>query len=92
MSDRASRWLGSDLMADVAGFFVQCRHPDAEHNPPGDEMPWNRGGHRRKFLVTLGHNLDGDVQDGGAELVYWGSRRSLEAGLAAIRSGGSGDN
>jgi len=58
-------------MVDVTGFFVQFPHPRGEHNPPGDDMPWNRGDHRRKFLVTPGRYLDRDDQAGEAELVYW---------------------
>ncbi len=58
-------------MTDVTGCFVQFPHPGGEHNPPGDDMPWNRGDHRRKFLVTPGRYLDGDDHIGEAELAYW---------------------
>jgi hypothetical protein len=58
-------------MADTAGFFVQFPHPGGEHNPPTDDMPWNTGHHRRKFLVAPGRYLDGDDQLGEADLVFW---------------------
>jgi len=47
------------------------RIPGGEHNPPTDDMPWNTGHHRRKFLVAPGRYLDGDDQLREAELVLW---------------------
>jgi hypothetical protein len=58
-------------MADPTGFFVQFPHPGGEHNPPGNDMPWNTGDHRRKFLVAPGRYLDGDEHIGEAELAFW---------------------
>jgi hypothetical protein len=58
-------------MADPTGFFVQFPHPGGEHNPSGNDMPWNTGEHRRKFLVTPGRCLDGDERICEAELVFW---------------------
>lgn len=60
-------------MARKIGFFVQFPHPGGEHNPPSDEMPWNTGLHRRKFLAAPGRYLDADLRMGEAELVFWGS-------------------
>ena|SRR5437867_3355529 len=58
-------------MAAPTGFFVQFPHPGGEQNPPTDDVPWNTGDHRRKFLVAPGCYLDDErVRD--AELVYWG--------------------
>jgi hypothetical protein len=52
-------------------YFVQFPHPGGQHLPPTDEMPWNTGDHKRKFLRSRGRYLDGDVvrED---ELVFWG--------------------
>ncbi len=63
-------------MADATGFFVQFPHPDGEHNPRTDYMPWNTGDHRRKFLVAPGRYLDGDDQLGEVDLVFWGEWES----------------
>jgi hypothetical protein len=54
------------------GFFVQFPHPGGEHNPPTDDMAWNTGPHRRKFLIAPGRYLDSDDQIGAADLVFWG--------------------
>lgn len=58
-------------MAGETAFFVQFPHPGGEHNPRTEDMPWNTGDHRRKFLVTYGRYLDGDRMREG-ELVFWG--------------------
>lgn len=59
-------------MADATAFFVQFPHPGGEHNPPTDDMPWNTGDHKRKFLVAPGRYTDGDGRIRDAELVFWG--------------------
>jgi hypothetical protein len=59
-------------MEEQLAFFVQFPHPGAEHVPRTDEMPWNVGHHRRKFLVAPGRYLDEGGQVGEAELVFWG--------------------
>jgi len=51
---------------------VQFPHPGGEHVPPSDEMPWNVGPHRRKFLTSTGRYLD---RRGGSRedvLTFWG--------------------
>jgi hypothetical protein len=53
-------------------FFVQFPHPGQEHDPATDDMPWNTGPHRRKFLVAHGRYLDGTDGVEDAELVLWG--------------------
>jgi hypothetical protein len=52
--------------------FVQFPHPGGEHVPATDEMRWNVGPHRRKFLLGRGQYLGrrGRCHDG--ELVLWG--------------------
>ncbi len=59
------------MTADTA-FFVQFPHPGGEHNPPIDDMRWNRGPHRRKFLITPGRYLNAEGRICDAELVFWG--------------------
>jgi hypothetical protein len=52
--------------------FVQFIHPGGEHSPDTADLKlWNRGGHRRKFLVSNGRYIaDGAMKDG--EIVFWG--------------------
>jgi hypothetical protein len=53
--------------------FVQFPHPGQEHNPgKANRQPWNRGEHRRKFLLSDGRYIasDGTLRD--ALLVFWG--------------------
>jgi len=59
------------VTANPTGFFVQFPHPGGEHNPLTDDMAWNTGDHRRKFLIAPGRYLDGDDQLGVADLVLW---------------------
>ena len=53
--------------------IIQFPHPGGEHVPKGDEMPWNAGQHRRKFLVSRGRTVDakGRTQYEGP-LTFWG--------------------
>lgn len=60
------------MTTSPTGFFVQFPHPGGEHNPPTDDMAWNTGPHRRKFLIAPGRYLDSDDQIGAADLVFWG--------------------
>jgi hypothetical protein len=53
-------------------FFVQLPHPGGEHHPATDDMPWNVGPHRRKFLIAPGRYVDAAEQLAAAELVFWG--------------------
>ncbi len=62
--------------------IVQFPHPGGEHVPAGEWMPWNTGLHRRKFIVSAGHALDGDGHRQETELVFWGE---WEAPSAVIR-------
>jgi hypothetical protein len=62
---------GTEVTANPNGFFVQFPHPGGEHHPPTDNMAWNTGHHRRKFLIAPGRYLDGDDQMGTADLVFW---------------------
>lgn len=62
----------ADLMTVQQAAIVQFPHPGGEHQPKGDLMPWNTGGHRRKFLIAQGSYLDGDDRLKEAELVFWG--------------------
>ena len=53
--------------------FVQFIHPGGEHSPDdGRVKHWNRGPHKRKFLLSPGEYVD----EGGArsrdELLFWG--------------------
>lgn len=53
--------------------IVQFPHPGGEHVPAGAVMGWNRGNHRRKFLVSPGRCVeDVDGTPTGGELVFWG--------------------
>ena len=38
--------------------IVQFPHPGGEHVPKDDEMGWNHGLHRRKFLINSGTTVD----------------------------------
>jgi hypothetical protein len=53
--------------------FVQFMHPGGEHgfDAPGLKH-WNRGDHRRKFMLTRGQRLDeaGEIHEG--DLAFWG--------------------
>ncbi len=50
--------------------FVQFLHPGKEHRPDKGKF-WNKGDHKRKFLITPGGCVRGDkVID--AEIVFWG--------------------
>ncbi len=53
-------------------YFVQFPHPGAERLPRVDEMPWNVGDHRRKFLVSPGRCVDASGRLSTEELVFWG--------------------
>ena len=59
-------------MTDGSGCFVQFPHPARKHVPPGEEMPWNAGKHRRKFLIAPGRHCDHDARVGEGDLVFWG--------------------
>jgi hypothetical protein len=59
-------------MAGDSAFFVQFPHPGGEHNPKADVMPWNTGGHRRKFMIAPGRYKTGDGSIAESELVFWG--------------------
>jgi hypothetical protein len=53
--------------------FVQFIHPGNEHGPDsgGDVKSWNRGSHRRKFLLADGaYLLDGKRREG--RIAFWG--------------------
>ena len=56
--------------------IVQFPHPGAEHVPKDDLMPWNTGGHRRKFMISTGTVLDRDGNKDAAEVVFWGEWES----------------
>lgn len=58
-------------MANTA-YFVQFPHPGSEHNPTTDDMPWNVGKPRRKFLITQGCYVDTADCIQAGELVFWG--------------------
>lgn len=62
------------ISTSVTAAVVQFPHPGGEHSPPphGDEMPWNTGDHRRKFLRSHGRYIDDAGAEGEAELVFWG--------------------
>jgi len=47
-------------MDGASAVFVQFPHPGGEHHPPSDDMPWNVGGHRRKYLRGPGRHVDAD--------------------------------
>jgi hypothetical protein len=53
--------------------IVQFPHPGTEHVPKSDEMGWNDGYHRRKFLLTNGTtvNQKGETTYKGL-LTFWG--------------------
>lgn len=59
-------------MTGATAFFVQFPHPGGEHRTVLDEMPWNRGSHRRKFMRSAGRyiNRAGEVRAG--DLTFWG--------------------
>lgn len=52
--------------------FVQFPHPGGEHVPAGDEMAWNLGAHRRKFLLARGRYLGADGQPYRGQVTMWG--------------------
>lgn len=53
--------------------FVHFPHPGPEHVPDGDDMPWNRGSHARKFMLTEGRYLwDPTGSDEKGDVVFWG--------------------
>lgn len=53
--------------------FVQFPHPGGEHNPPPDgHMGWNRGMHKRKFLVANASYLDEEGRTHRDEVAFWG--------------------
>ncbi|MCC8249398.1 hypothetical protein [Saccharothrix luteola] len=56
----------------MTAFFVQFPHPAAEHVPATDDMPWNVGAARRKFLVAPGRYLDPAGRTGDGDVVFWG--------------------
>lgn len=52
--------------------FVQFIHPGIEHSS-STGVAWNRGGHRRKFMLSSGYAADMiDAAPTAAELVFWG--------------------
>jgi len=52
---------------------LQFPHPGAEHRPTADEMDWNRGEHRRKFLLSPGSVLEDDgAVHRHEDLCLWG--------------------
>jgi len=53
-------------------YIVQFPHPGPEHQPKGQEMPWNTGDHRRKFMVTPGRYRDEHGGQQGGKVVFWG--------------------
>ncbi len=51
---------------------MQFLHPGVEHQPDsGGKKGWNRGIHRRKFLLANGRAMRGSQSDEG-QLVFWG--------------------
>jgi hypothetical protein len=53
--------------------FVQFPHPGTEHNPGKlKRQPWNRGEHRRKFLLSDGRYVAANRPLCEASLVFWG--------------------
>ena len=53
-------------------YIVQFPHPGGEHQPLGTLMPWNRGPHARKFLLTEGTFRDEQGSEHKEEIVFWG--------------------
>lgn len=53
---------------------VQFPHPGKEHLLRSKEgtMPWNRGGHRRKFMQATGHCVEDGNLICDKELMFWG--------------------
>lgn len=52
--------------------FVQFLHPGVEHQPDsGGKKAWNKGPHRRKFLLSPGHAVTGNATTEG-DLTFWG--------------------
>ena len=71
-------------------YIVQFPHPGGEHRPGGDHMDWNRGDHRRKFLLASGTYLEaGDVRRG--PVTFWGEwepqSRVVELYTPGLRDG-----
>lgn len=60
------------MPSDNAICFVQFIHPGGEHRPDEPQLKnWNRGDHKRKFLVSRGRCVRySEVLD--TELVFWG--------------------
>jgi len=59
-------------VTNPTAFFVQFPHPGGEHRPAVDEMGWNAGKHRRKFLRAPGRYQDGDGHVREGSLAFWG--------------------
>lgn len=54
--------------------IVQFTHPGREHSPDvkgGNHKSWNRGAHRRKFLLSNGNYIENDILREG-RLMCWG--------------------
>lgn len=52
--------------------FVQFIHPGGEHQPDGyDHKDWNKGPHKRKFLLSPGRYVSGEGTNEGS-IVFWG--------------------
>lgn len=53
--------------------IIQFIHPGPEHQHGGaSRMPWNRDGHKRKFLVSPGRAVDRNGVESDGKYVFWG--------------------
>ncbi len=60
--------------------FVQFLHPGVEHRPDGAGLGWNRGQHRRRFMVGRGRYLEEGSPTRGS-FTFWGE---WEAGARLV--------
>ncbi len=58
-------------MTDPA-FLVHFPHPGGEHEPTSEEMPWNLGDHKRKFMLADAIYLDQQNVQNTGKVVFWG--------------------
>jgi hypothetical protein len=68
---------------------VQFPHPGREHEPRGELMDWNRGEHRRKFLLATGQYLEPGALRRGA-ITFWGEWEAQSRVLETYPGGGQG--
>lgn len=55
--------------------IVQLTHPGSEHGPDkrrGKLKSWNKGNHKRKFLVSTGSYVDSELIQKRGKLAFWG--------------------